>query len=146
MVLVAFLWMGILSCIIWAALRFRISLCFPEIAVARIREDAPFDKVCYIGCGVTTGVGAVAFDAKVEPGSTVAVFGLGGIGLNVIQGAKMVGADRIIGFDINPTREKLGRNFGMNDFINPNDIDDVTQAIVDMTEGVLITASNALEM
>ena len=107
----------------------------PEIAVARIREDAPFDKVCYIGCGVTTGVGAVAFDAKVEPGSTVAVFGLGGIGLNVIQGAKMVGADRIIGIDINPAREKLGRNFGMNDFINPNDIDDVTQAIVDMTDG-----------
>ena len=107
----------------------------PEIAVARIREDAPFDKVCYIGCGVTTGVGAVAFDAKVEPGSTVAVFGLGGIGLNVIQGAKMVGADRIIGIDINPTREKLGRNFGMNDFINPNDIDDVTQAIIDMTDG-----------
>ncbi len=107
----------------------------PEIAVAKIREDAPFDKVCYIGCGVTTGVGAVAFDAKVEPGSTVAVFGLGGIGLNVIQGAKMVGADRIIGIDINPTREKLGRNFGMSDFVNPNDIDDVTQAIIDMTDG-----------
>lgn len=107
----------------------------PEIAVAKIREDAPFDKVCYIGCGVTTGVGAVAFDAKVEPGSTVAVFGLGGIGLNVIQGAKMVGADRIIGIDINPTREKLGRNFGMSDFVNPNDIDDVTQAIIDMTGG-----------
>ena len=107
----------------------------PEIAVARIRKDAPFDKVCYIGCGVTTGVGAVAFDAKVEPGSTVAVFGLGGIGLNVIQGAKMVGADRIIGVDVNPTREELGRNFGMNDFINPNDIDDVTQAIIDMTDG-----------
>ena len=107
----------------------------PEIAVAKIREDAPFDKVCYIGCGVTTGVGAVAFDAKVEPGSTVAVFGLGGIGLNVIQGAKMVGADRIIGIDINPTREKLGRKFGMSDFVNPNDIDDVTQAIIDMTGG-----------
>ncbi len=107
----------------------------PEIAIAKIREDAPFDKVCYIGCGVTTGVGAVAFDAKVEPGSTVAVFGLGGIGLNVIQGAKMVGADRIIGIDINPTREKLGRNFGMSDFVNPNDIDDVTQAIIDMTGG-----------
>ena len=107
----------------------------PEIAVAKIREDAPFDKVCYIGCGVTTGVGAVAFDAKVEPGSTVAVFGLGGIGLNVIQGAKMVGADRIIGIDINPTREKLGRNFGMSDFVNPNDIDDVTQVIIDMTDG-----------
>ena len=107
----------------------------PEIAIAKIREDAPFDKVCYIGCGVTTGVGAVAFDAKVEPGSTVAVFGLGGIGLNVIQGAKMVGADRIIGIDINPTREKLGRNFGMSDFLNPNDIDDVTQVIIDMTDG-----------
>ena len=88
----------------------------PEIAVAKIRPDAPFDKVCYIGCGVTTGVGAVAFDAKVEPGSTVAVFGLGGIGLNVIQGAKMVGATRIIGVDINPDREALGREFGMTEF------------------------------
>jgi len=107
----------------------------PEIALAKIREDAPFDKVCYIGCGVTTGVGAVAFDAKVEPGSTVAVFGLGGIGLNVIQGARMVGADRIIGVDINPTRAKLGTQFGMTDFINPKDVDDVTQAIIDLTGG-----------
>ena len=107
----------------------------PEIAVAKIRKDAPFDKVCYIGCGVTTGVGAVAFDAKVQPGSTVAVFGLGGIGLNVIQGARMVGADRIIGIDINPKREKLGSLFGMDDFINPKDVDNVTQAIIDMTDG-----------
>lgn len=107
----------------------------PEIAVAKIRSDAPFDKVCYIGCGVTTGVGAVAFDAKVEAGSTVAVFGLGGIGLNVIQGAKMVGADRIIGVDINPAREALGRAFGMSDFINPLEVDDVTQAIIDLTDG-----------
>jgi len=107
----------------------------PEIALAKIREDAPFDKVCYIGCGVTTGVGAVAFDAKVEPGSTVAVFGLGGIGLNVIQGARMVGADRIIGVDINPNRAKLGTQFGMTDFINPKDVDDVTQAIIDLTGG-----------
>ncbi|MBU14599.1 MAG: S-(hydroxymethyl)glutathione dehydrogenase/class III alcohol dehydrogenase [Gammaproteobacteria bacterium] len=107
----------------------------PEIALAKIREDAPFDKVCYIGCGVTTGVGAVAFDAKVEPGSTVAVFGLGGIGLNVIQGARMVGADRIIGVDINPTRAKLGTQFGMTDFVNPKDVDDVTQAIIDLTGG-----------
>ena len=107
----------------------------PEIALAKIRPDAPFDKVCYIGCGVTTGVGAVAFDAKVEPGSTVAIFGLGGIGLNVIQGAKMVGADRIIGVDLNPDREKLGRDFGMTDFINPREIDDVTEAIIELTGG-----------
>jgi S-(hydroxymethyl)glutathione dehydrogenase/alcohol dehydrogenase len=107
----------------------------PEIALAKIRPDAPFDKVCYIGCGVTTGVGAVAFDAKVEPGSTVAVFGLGGIGLNVIQGAKMVGADRIIGIDLNPDREALGATFGMTDFINPADVDNVTAAIIDLTGG-----------
>jgi S-(hydroxymethyl)glutathione dehydrogenase/alcohol dehydrogenase len=107
----------------------------PEIAVAKIRDDAPFDKVCYIGCGVTTGVGAVAFDAKVEPGSSVAVFGLGGIGLNVIQGAQMVGADRIIGIDLNESREGLGKAFGMTDFINPKDVDNVTAAIVDMTNG-----------
>jgi S-(hydroxymethyl)glutathione dehydrogenase/alcohol dehydrogenase len=107
----------------------------PEIAVAKIRQDAPFDKVCYIGCGVTTGVGAVAFDAKVEPGSVVAVFGLGGIGLNVIQGARMVGADRIIGVDINPARSELGKQFGMTDFINPNEVDNVTEAIIDLTNG-----------
>ena len=107
----------------------------PEIALAKVRSDAPFEKICYIGCGVTTGVGAVAFEAKVEPGSTVAVFGLGGIGLNVIQGARMVGADRIIGVDINPTREKLGRDFGMTDFVNPKEIDNVTEAIIDLTDG-----------
>jgi S-(hydroxymethyl)glutathione dehydrogenase/alcohol dehydrogenase len=107
----------------------------PEIALAKIRPDAPFDKVCYIGCGVTTGIGAVAFTMKVEPGSTVAVFGLGGIGLNVIQGARMVGADRIIGVDLNPEREALGRQFGMTDFINPQDVDDTTAAIVDLTNG-----------
>ncbi|GJM09820.1 MAG: S-(hydroxymethyl)glutathione dehydrogenase [Lysobacteraceae bacterium] len=107
----------------------------PEIAVAKIRPDAPFDKVCYIGCGVTTGVGAVAFDAKVEPGSNVVVFGLGGIGLNVIQGARMVGADKIIGIDINPEREALGRQFGMTDFINPKSVENVVDAIVDATDG-----------
>mgnify|MGYP001820948875 CR=1 FL=1 len=107
----------------------------PEIALAKIRPDAPFDKVCYIGCGVTTGIGAVAFTMKVEPGSNVAVFGLGGIGLNVIQGARMVGADRIIGVDLNPAREALGRQFGMTDFVNPKNIDDTTAAIVEMTNG-----------
>ncbi|MEX0963560.1 MAG: S-(hydroxymethyl)glutathione dehydrogenase/class III alcohol dehydrogenase [Pseudohongiellaceae bacterium] len=107
----------------------------PEIALAKIRPDAPYDKVCYIGCGVTTGVGAVAFDAKVEPGSSVAIFGLGGIGLNVIQGARMVGADRIIGVDINPDREKLGREFGMTDFINPRDVENITETIIDLSGG-----------
>ncbi len=107
----------------------------PEIAVAKIRKDAPFDKVCYIGCGVTTGVGAVAFTMKVEPGSTVAVFGLGGIGLNVIQGARMVGASRIIGVDLNPAKVELARRFGMTDFVNPAEVKDVTQAIIDMTNG-----------
>ncbi|MFA5593569.1 MAG: S-(hydroxymethyl)glutathione dehydrogenase/class III alcohol dehydrogenase [Micavibrio sp.] len=107
----------------------------PEIAVAKIRKDAPFDKVCYIGCGVTTGIGAVVFDAKVEPGSTVAVFGLGGIGLNVIQGARMVGASRIIGIDLNPSKVELARKFGMTDFINPKDVDNVVDAIIDLTGG-----------
>ncbi|MCH2548236.1 MAG: zinc-binding dehydrogenase, partial [Alphaproteobacteria bacterium] len=107
----------------------------PEIAVAKIREDAPFDKVCYIGCGVTTGVGAVVFDAKVEPGSTVAVFGLGGIGLNVIQGAKMVGADKIIGIDINPSKVALAKQFGMTHFINPKETPQVVEAIIDHTNG-----------
>ena len=107
----------------------------PEIAVAKIREDAPFDKVCYIGCGVTTGLGAVMNTAKVEPGSNVAVFGLGGIGLNVIQGARLVGADRIIGVDINPGKRSLAEQFGMTDFVNPTEVDDVTEAIVDMTDG-----------
>jgi S-(hydroxymethyl)glutathione dehydrogenase/alcohol dehydrogenase len=91
----------------------------PEIALAKIRPDAPFDKVCYIGCGVTTGIGAVLFTAKVEPGSTVVVFGLGGIGLNVIQGAKMVGADRIIGVDINPAREAMARQVRDDGFREP---------------------------
>jgi len=108
----------------------------PEIALAKVREDAPFDKICYIGCGVTTGVGAVVFQAKVEIGSTVAVFGLGGIGLNVIQGARMAGASRIIGIDLNPAREAMGRQFGMTDFINPKDVENVVATIVDMTGGV----------
>jgi S-(hydroxymethyl)glutathione dehydrogenase/alcohol dehydrogenase len=107
----------------------------PEIAVAKIRSDAPFDKVCYIGCGVTTGLGAVMNTAKVEAGSNVAVFGLGGIGLNVIQGARMVGADRIIGVDLNPDKRQLAEKFGMTDFINPSQVDDVVAAIVDMTDG-----------
>ncbi len=107
----------------------------PEIAVAKIRKDAPFDKVCYIGCGVTTGVGAVAFDAKVEPGSNVVVFGLGGIGLNVIQGARMVGADKIVGIDINPSKRALAEQFGMTDFINPKEVDNVVEAIIDLTSG-----------
>ena len=107
----------------------------PEIALAKIREDAPFDKVCYIGCGVTTGLGAVMNTAKVEPGANVAVFGLGGIGLNVIQGAKLVGADRIIGVDINPAKRDLAEKFGMTDFINPTDSENVVQEIVDLTDG-----------
>ena len=107
----------------------------PEIAVAKIREDAPFDKVCYIGCGVTTGIGAVINTAKVEAGSTVAVFGLGGIGLNVIQGARMVGAERIIGIDLNVSKQSLAEQFGMTDFINPEEVDDVVAAIVDLTDG-----------
>src|SRR6476646_6172921 len=94
----------------------------PEIAVAKIREDAPFDKACYIGCGVTTGIGAVIFTAKVEPGAKCVVFGLGGIGLNVIQGLKMAGADKIIGVDINPSKEEWGRRFGMTHFVNPKAI------------------------
>ena len=109
----------------------------PEIAVAKVREDAPFDKICYIGCGVTTGIGAVIYTAKVWPGANVVVFGLGGIGLNVIQGARMVGADKIIGVDINPAKAEMARKFGMTDFINPNEvgIDKVVQAIVDLTDG-----------
>ena len=108
----------------------------PEISLAKIRRDAPFDKVCYIGCGVTTGVGAVVNTAKVEPGSKVVVFGLGGIGLNVIQGAHMVGADQIIGIDLNTDRKAIAEKFGMTDFINPKDVaDDLVQAIVDLTKG-----------
>ena len=107
----------------------------PEIAVAKIRPDAPFDKVCYIGCGVTTGLGAVMNTAKVEPGSNVAVFGLGGIGLNVIQGARMVGAEKIIGIDINPGKRELAEKFGMTEFINPKEVEDVVAAVVEATDG-----------
>ncbi len=107
----------------------------PEIALAKIRPDAPFDKVCYIGCGVTTGVGAVIFTAKVEAGANVVVFGLGGIGLNVIQGAKMVGADKIIGIDINPAREAMARRFGMTHFIDPKQVANVVDAVVQLTDG-----------
>jgi S-(hydroxymethyl)glutathione dehydrogenase/alcohol dehydrogenase len=109
----------------------------PEIAVAKVREDAPFDKICYIGCGVTTGVGAVIWTAGVEPGSNVVVFGLGGIGLNVIQGARLVGANRIVGVDINPAKRAMAEAFGMTDFINPLEIgnDKVVQAILDLTGG-----------
>ena len=107
----------------------------PEIALAKIRQDAPFDKVCYIGCGVTTGIGAVINTAKVEAGANVAVFGLGGIGLNVVQGARMAGAERIIGIDLNAQRRSLAEQFGMTDFINPNDVDNMVEAIIDMTDG-----------
>ncbi len=108
----------------------------PEIAVAKIREDAPFDKVCYIGCGVTTGVGAVVNTAKVQPGDRVVVFGLGGIGLNVIQGARMVGADMIIGVDINPARQALAEKFGMTHFVNPKEVEgDLVPYLVSLTKG-----------
>jgi S-(hydroxymethyl)glutathione dehydrogenase/alcohol dehydrogenase len=108
----------------------------PEIALAKIREDAPFDKVCYIGCGVTTGIGAVINTAKVEPGSNVVVFGLGGIGLNVIQGARLVGADMIVGVDTNPTKKAIAEKFGMTHFVNPNEVEgDLVPYIVDLTKG-----------
>jgi len=107
----------------------------PEIAVAKIREDAPFDKVCYIGCGVTTGIGAVINTAQVEAGATVAVFGLGGIGLNVIQGARLVGADKIIGVDINPARKEMAERFGMTHFVNPDETENLVAEIVSLTGG-----------
>jgi S-(hydroxymethyl)glutathione dehydrogenase/alcohol dehydrogenase len=107
----------------------------PEIALAKIRPDAPFDLACYVGCGVTTGVGAVIFTAKVEAGANVVVFGLGGIGLNVIQGAKLVGADKIIGIDLNPAREAMARRFGMTHFIDPKNVPNVVDAIVQLTDG-----------
>ncbi len=108
----------------------------PEIAVAKIREDAPFDKVCYIGCGVTTGIGAVIYTAKVEPGARVVVFGLGGIGLNVIQGARMVGASQIVGVDLNPAKRVLAEKFGMTDFVNPKEVEgDLVPYLVDLTKG-----------
>ncbi|MEO0545159.1 MAG: S-(hydroxymethyl)glutathione dehydrogenase/class III alcohol dehydrogenase [Pseudomonadota bacterium] len=108
----------------------------PEIALAKVRKDAPFDKICYIGCGVTTGIGAVMFTAKVEPNSTAVVFGLGGIGLNVIQGLKMVGARQIVGVDTNPSKEAMARQFGMTDFVNPKEVDgDMVGHLVELTGG-----------
>src|SRR3546814_9255576 len=107
----------------------------PEIALAKIREDAPFDKVCYWGWGVTTGLGAGLFTAGVGAGANVVVFGLGGIGLNVIQGARMVGAGRIIGIDLNPAREAMARKFGMTDFINPAEVENVVDHIIQLTDG-----------
>jgi len=108
----------------------------PEIAVAKVRKDAPFDKICYIGCGVTTGVGAVINTAKVEPGANVVVFGLGGIGLNVVQGARLAGADLIIGVDINERRAELGRKFGMTHFVNPGELKgDLVAHLVALTGG-----------
>ena len=108
----------------------------PEIAVAKIREDAPFDKVCYIGCGVTTGIGAVINTAKVEPGANVVVFGLGGIGLNVIQGARLAGANKIIGVDLNPSRKALAEKFGMTHFVNPKEVEgDLVAHLVALTDG-----------
>jgi S-(hydroxymethyl)glutathione dehydrogenase/alcohol dehydrogenase len=107
----------------------------PEIAVAKIREDAPFDKVCYIGCGVTTGIGAVINTAKVEPGAKCIVFGLGGIGLNVIQGLRLVGAEMIIGVDINPEKKAWGERFGMTHFVNPTELGgDLVAHLVNMTK------------
>jgi S-(hydroxymethyl)glutathione dehydrogenase/alcohol dehydrogenase len=108
----------------------------PEIAVAKIREDAPFDKVCYIGCGVTTGIGAVINTAKVEAGANVVVFGLGGIGLNVIQGSRMVGASMIVGVDVNPVRETLARKLGMTHFVDPKAVkSDLVAHLVELTDG-----------
>jgi S-(hydroxymethyl)glutathione dehydrogenase/alcohol dehydrogenase len=108
----------------------------PEIALAKVREDAPFDKICYIGCGVTTGIGAVIFTAKVEPGANVVVFGLGGIGLNVVQGAKMAGADMIVGVDVNAARENLARRFGLTHFVNPKEVEgDLVAHLVELTGG-----------
>lgn len=108
----------------------------PEIAVAKVREDAPFDKICYIGCGVTTGIGAVINTAKVEPGANCVVFGLGGIGLNVIQGLRLVGANIIVGVDLNPTKRELAERFGMTHFVNPSEVEgDLVPYLVDLTKG-----------
>ena len=108
----------------------------PEIALAKVRKDAPFDKICYIGCGVTTGVGAVMFTAKVEPNSTAVVFGLGGIGLNVIQGLRMIGARQIVGVDLNPAKAEIGKKFGMTDFVNAADFGDkLVDHLVELTGG-----------
>ncbi|MEO0350270.1 MAG: S-(hydroxymethyl)glutathione dehydrogenase/class III alcohol dehydrogenase [Cyanobacteria bacterium P01_A01_bin.15] len=108
----------------------------PEIALAKIRDDAPFDKVCYVGCGVTTGIGAVINTAKVEPGANVIVFGLGGIGLNVIQGCRLVGADMIVGVDLNPSKKALAEKFGMTHFVNPKEIEgELVPYLVELTKG-----------
>ena len=108
----------------------------PEIALAKIREDAPFDKVCYIGCGVTTGIGAVINTAKVQPGDNVIIFGLGGIGLNVVQGARLAGANMIIGVDLNPARKELAEKFGMTHFVNPKEVEgDLVPYLVNLTDG-----------
>ena len=108
----------------------------PEIAVAKVRKDAPFEMICYIGCGVTTGIGAVINTAKVRPGDNVVVFGLGGIGLNVIQGARLAGADMIVGVDINPARREIAEKFGMTHFVNPNELEeDLVPYIVSLTKG-----------
>ena len=107
----------------------------PEIALAKIRTDAPLDKVCLLGCGITTGIGAVLNTAKVHPGATVAVFGLGGIGVSVVQGAAMAGAARIIGVDLNPKKYELARQFGATDFLNPGEVPNVAEALVEMTDG-----------
>jgi S-(hydroxymethyl)glutathione dehydrogenase/alcohol dehydrogenase len=108
----------------------------PEIALAKVRDDAPFDKICYIGCGVTTGIGAVIFTAKVDPGANVVVFGLGGIGLNVVQGARIAGADMIVGVDVNPAREALARQLGLTHFVNPKEVQgDLVGHLVELTKG-----------
>ncbi len=108
----------------------------PEIALAKVREDAPFDKICYIGCGVTTGIGAVINTAKAEPGSNIVVFGLGGIGLNVIQGARLIGANMIVGVDLNPAKKAVGEQFGMTHFVNPKDVEgDLVAHLVELTGG-----------
>ncbi|HBM13385.1 MAG TPA: S-(hydroxymethyl)glutathione dehydrogenase/class III alcohol dehydrogenase, partial [Rhodospirillaceae bacterium] len=108
----------------------------PEIALAKVREDAPFDKICYIGCGVTTGIGAVINTAKVEIGSNVVVFGLGGIGLNVIQGARLAGANMIVGVDLNPAKKEMAERFGMTHFVNPKEVEgDLVPYLVDLTKG-----------
>jgi len=108
----------------------------PEIALAKVREDAPFEKICYIGCGVTTGIGAVINTAQVRPGDNVVIFGLGGIGLNVIQGARLAGADKIVGVDLNNGRKEMAEQFGMTHFVNPKELDsDLVPYLVDLTDG-----------
>ena len=124
------------SCITWDARLFSNHTVLPEIALAKVRRDAPFDKICYIGCGVTTGIGAVINTAKVELGSRCVVFGLGGIGLNVIQGLRMAGADQIVGVDLNPAKAEMATRFGMTDFVNPNDVSgDLVAHLVALTGG-----------